>query len=66
MYSSLAEPLLHESFQGKRGRAVFEHLPQDHSPKDIALARDITITYITALVDACLAEEETSDLVQEL
>ena len=66
MYSSLAEPLLHESFRGKRGRAIFEHLPQDHSPKDIALTRDITITYITALVDTCLAEEEASDVVQEL
>lgn len=58
MYSSLAEPLLTESFREKSGRVVFVHLPQDHSPEDIALARDITVTYIAGLVDARLAKDE--------
>jgi len=58
MCSSLAEPLINKSFQERRGREVFEHLPQNHDLKDIALARETTITYIESLVDACLAKEE--------
>ncbi len=58
MYSSLAEPLLNEAFRDKRGRVVFEHLPQNHSPAEIALARDITVAYITGLVDSCQEAEE--------
>lgn len=51
LYSSLAEPLLTESHKKKCGRTVFQHLPQAHTPEAIALARDITVTYISSLAD---------------
>ncbi|KAK8067310.1 hypothetical protein PG997_014057 [Apiospora hydei] len=51
LYSSLAEPLLTEAFRAKKGRVLFLHLPQAHSPEAIRLARDVTVSYITALAD---------------
>lgn len=51
LYSSLAEPLLCKEFDDKKGRVVFQHLPQAHDLKAIELARDITITYIASLAD---------------
>ncbi|EHK20633.1 uncharacterized protein TRIVIDRAFT_223948 [Trichoderma virens Gv29-8] len=51
LYSSLAEPLLCKEFEDKKGRVVFQHLPQSHDSKAIELARDITITYIASLAD---------------
>ncbi|PNP46414.1 hypothetical protein THARTR1_10736 [Trichoderma harzianum] len=51
LYSSLAEPLLCKEFKDKKGRVVFQHLPQAHDSKAIELARDITITYIASLAD---------------
>ncbi|OBT60956.1 hypothetical protein VE03_09762 [Pseudogymnoascus sp. 23342-1-I1] len=63
LYSSLAEPLLTPSFREKSGRVVFEHLPQDHSTEGIALARDITVTFVAGLVDARLAKEDEMSTV---
>ena len=51
LYSSLAEPLLSKSVKEKSGRAVFQHLPQAHTAEAIALARDITVAFITGLAD---------------
>ncbi|KAM7203896.1 hypothetical protein V8F33_001867 [Rhypophila sp. PSN 637] len=51
LYSSLAEPCLVKEFSHKKGRVVFEHLPQAHTPEAIDLARDVTVSYITALTD---------------
>ncbi|KAM7214562.1 hypothetical protein V8F06_010044 [Rhypophila decipiens] len=51
LYSSLAEPYLVKEFGHKKGRVVFEHLPQAHRPEAIDLARDVTVSYITALAD---------------
>ncbi|KAK8041544.1 pyroglutamyl peptidase type I [Apiospora phragmitis] len=51
LYSSLAEPLLTEAFRAKKGRVLFLHLPQAHSPEAIRLTRDVTVSYITALVN---------------
>ncbi|KAH7325822.1 hypothetical protein B0I35DRAFT_457211, partial [Stachybotrys elegans] len=42
LYSSLAEPLLTKDFSDRKGRVVFEHLPQAHTEQAIHLARDIT------------------------
>ncbi|KAJ5959312.1 uncharacterized protein N7479_006462 [Penicillium vulpinum] len=55
LYSSLAEPLLDEALSKKRGRSVFQHLPERHSAEDIALATKITTAYITALADDPIA-----------
>ncbi|EGX92159.1 Peptidase C15 [Cordyceps militaris CM01] len=51
LYSSLAEPLLHEAWAAKRGKATFVHLPQAHDEQSIFLARDIVCTFIKGLVD---------------
>ncbi|KAI1128361.1 hypothetical protein F5Y10DRAFT_292133 [Nemania abortiva] len=51
LYSSLAEAFMREDLSEKRGRVLFEHLPQAHDAKDIELARDITVTYITSIAD---------------
>ncbi|KAK7910620.1 pyroglutamyl-peptidase [Apiospora marii] len=51
LYSSLAEPLLTESCHEKEGRVLFLHLPQAHDSEAIRLARDVTVSYITALTD---------------
>ncbi|KAJ5505789.1 hypothetical protein N7453_004746 [Penicillium expansum] len=55
LYSSLAEPLLDEALSKKRGRTVFQHLPERHLAEDIALATRITMAYITALADDPIA-----------
>ncbi|KGO37975.1 hypothetical protein PEX1_074730 [Penicillium expansum] len=55
LYSSLAEPLLGEALSKKRGRTVFQHLPERHLAEDIALATRITMAYITALADDPIA-----------
>ncbi|KAM0445954.1 hypothetical protein ACHAO4_009541 [Trichoderma viride] len=51
LYSSLAEPLLCKELEDKKGRVVFQHLPQAHDLEAIELARDVTITYISSLAD---------------
>lgn len=56
LYSSLAEPLLNNSYREKSGRVVFQHLPQDHTSEAIELARDITTTFITSLADDRIVE----------
>lgn len=49
LYSSLAK--LQLEHPEKLGRALFMHLPQARSEKDIALGRDIAVAYITAVAD---------------
>ncbi|KAH6839441.1 hypothetical protein B0I37DRAFT_234467 [Chaetomium sp. MPI-CAGE-AT-0009] len=51
LYSSLAEPYVTKEFGNKKGRVVFEHLPQVHTQKDIDLARDITVSFISGLAE---------------
>ena len=58
LYSSLAEPLLTKEHEKKRGRTVFQHLPQVHTAEAITLARNITITYITSLADDHMLKSE--------
>ncbi|KAL8670304.1 MAG: hypothetical protein Q9224_007683 [Gallowayella concinna] len=58
LYSSLAEPLLSESYREKAGRTVFQHLPQGHTVEDIALARDVTVEFIRNLADDYLLDGE--------
>ncbi|PVH81578.1 hypothetical protein DL98DRAFT_570964 [Cadophora sp. DSE1049] len=58
LYSSLSEPLLTSSLRKKAGRVVFQHLPQAHAPKDIALAREISITFISGLADDKIGQDE--------
>ncbi|KAI0104337.1 hypothetical protein GGR51DRAFT_561147 [Nemania sp. FL0031] len=58
LYSSLAEPFLNENLSEKRGRVLFEHLPQAHEHNDIKLARDITVTFITSIADDPVLQNE--------
>jgi pyrrolidone-carboxylate peptidase len=51
LYSSLAEPYVTKEFANKKGRVVFEHLPQVHTKEGIDLARDISVSFITGLAD---------------
>ncbi|KAK4159041.1 hypothetical protein QBC43DRAFT_327938 [Cladorrhinum sp. PSN259] len=51
LYSSLAEPCLVKEFGNKRGRTVFQHIPQAYTTQAIDLARAVTVSYITALAD---------------
>lgn len=40
-----------KEFANKKGRVVFEHLPQAHTREGINLARDISVSFITGLAD---------------
>ncbi|KAH6620732.1 hypothetical protein B0J18DRAFT_206198 [Chaetomium sp. MPI-SDFR-AT-0129] len=51
LYSSLAESHVTKEFANKKGRVVFEHLPQLHTREGIELARDISVSFITGLAD---------------
>lgn len=57
LYSSLAEPYVTKEFANKKGRVVFEHLPQAHTKEGIDLARDISVSFITGLADDVIFSE---------
>ncbi|KAL8848441.1 MAG: hypothetical protein Q9221_006548 [Calogaya cf. arnoldii] len=61
LYSSLAEPLLTKSHQTKKGRTVFQHLPQGHTIEAVALARDVTVEFIASLADDHILDEKDHD-----
>ena len=44
-------------FGNKKGRVVFEHLPQLHTREGIDLARDITVSFIAGLADDAIFTE---------
>ncbi|PNP37645.1 hypothetical protein TGAMA5MH_10413 [Trichoderma gamsii] len=62
LYSSLAEPLLCKELEDKKGRVVFQHLPQAHHSKAIQLARDITVAYISSLADDPIFDTEPVEI----
>lgn len=62
LYSSLAEPLLCKELEDKKGRVVFQHLPQAHDSKAIELARDVTVAYISSLADDPIFDTECVDI----
>ncbi|UKZ61611.1 uncharacterized protein TrAtP1_002871 [Trichoderma atroviride] len=62
LYSSLAEPLLCKELEDKKGRVVFQHLPQAHDSKAIELARDITVAYISGLADDPIFNKDSASI----
>lgn len=61
LYSSLAEAVLIDSLESKRGRTTFLHLPQAYDDEAIALARGIAVAFITGLVDGLVEEEKKAE-----